>query len=625
LHGRPYSAVRIAVRLIPRVGFWPSLAFGLSLLWNGCQPVLFTLAMGALVGSLPLAAREGLSSPAGQRVLIALAGVAILFVSSRELEPIQSALGDALARRYERLIQRLLLRAASHPSGIAHLEGERIANRLATARGEAGGLPPRYVVYKLVQVVPPYLEAAGSAVLLFGFRWWAPLVMLCGLIVERRWIDRELETVVAGTVDQTAALRRAGYFRDLALQTGFAKELRIFGLSDWVIGRFWNHWKQAMETIWRRRRGHGRIATVAATALTVAYGAVAVGVALAGAHGDVDVGQIAVFLGAAAGMTAIAWTADPEWALRVAAQTVAHAVDLDRELRQQVLPVGHPADGLPRREIRFEAVRFRYLSGKGDVLAGLDLAIPVGSSLAVVGRNGAGKTTLIKLLARLYDPTSGKILVDGIDLVSLDPASWRRRLAVIFQDFARYELPVRDNVGFGSPRTLANDPEAVERALRRAGAEGVVESLPFGLDTVLSRRFRGGSDLSGGQWQRIALARCFMAVEGGASVLVLDEPTASLDARAEAELFERFLEITHGLTTILISHRFSSARHADRIVVIDSGRVVEDGSHDELLGLGGLYATMFALQATRFRDDVEPEHPAGDDFAAGRDTEDDRV
>jgi ATP-binding cassette, subfamily B, bacterial len=202
-------------------------------------------------------------------------------------------------------------------------------------------------------------------------------------------------------------------------------------------------------------------------------------------------------------------------------------------------------------------------------------------------------------LARLYHPSAGRITVDGTDVADLDPAAWRRQLAVIFQDFARYELAAADNVGFGA-LALSDDRAARERAAARAGALGIIEGLPAGWGTPLSRQQPGGADLSGGEWQRVALARALLAVEAGATVLVLDEPTANLDVRAEAELFDRFLELTAGCTTLLVSHRFSTVRRAQRICVLDGGRVAELGSHDELMALGGLYSSFYGLQSARF-------------------------
>jgi len=231
------------------------------------------------------------------------------------------------------------------------------------------------------------------------------------------------------------------------------------------------------------------------------------------------------------------------------------------------------------------------------VLSGFDLAIPAGSSLAIVGVNGAGKTTLAKLLCRLYDPQAGAIEVDGVDLRDLDVESWRARVTAVFQDFIRFELPLRDNVAPGGA-----SEDVIRAALTNAGAANLAD-----LDTVLSRAYPGGTDLSGGQWQRIALARALCAVRGGAGLVLLDEPTAQLDVRGEAEIFDRILAATRRVTTILISHRFSTVRHADRICVLEHGRVVELGSHDELMAQGGRYRTMFELQASRFESDGEPE------------------
>jgi ATP-binding cassette subfamily B protein len=273
-------------------------------------------------------------------------------------------------------------------------------------------------------------------------------------------------------------------------------------------------------------------------------------------------------------------------------------------------------------------VHFGYPSRDRPVFTDLDLTIEAGRSLAVVGLNGAGKTTLTKLLTGLTVPQAGRIRVDGVDLADLDPNSWRRQVAAIFQDFVHYPLPARDNIGFGAVETLADpdrDPPSVldaqdariRAAARRAGAEEILDSLPSGLDTYLSRRHTGGVDLSGGQWQRVALARAMAAVEGGARVLVLDEPTAHLDVRAEADLYDRFLDLTSGLTAIVISHRFSTVRRADRIVVLDGGRIVEDGSHDDLLAANGRYAALFRTQALRYTDDEPAAHrphaPAGSD------------
>ncbi|MEQ1786046.1 MAG: ABC transporter ATP-binding protein, partial [Acidimicrobiales bacterium] len=261
------------------------------------------------------------------------------------------------------------------------------------------------------------------------------------------------------------------------------------------------------------------------------------------------------------------------------------------------LPPGtRPAAGLPASEIRFRDVTFAYpIAPDTPVLQHFDLTIPAGTSLAIVGQNGAGKTTLAKLLCRLYDPQSGTVEIDGVDLRTLDLDEWRERLTAVFQDFIRFELPLRDNVA------PAGAPDAPILAARREAGAADLASL----DTPLAKGYEGGTDLSGGQWQRVALARALCAVELGAGVVLLDEPTAQLDVRGEAEIFERVLAATRHCTTILISHRFSTVRQADRICVLEHGNVVELGTHDELMAAAGRYRTMFDLQAERFAGEAE--------------------
>jgi ABC-type multidrug transport system fused ATPase/permease subunit len=280
------------------------------------------------------------------------------------------------------------------------------------------------------------------------------------------------------------------------------------------------------------------------------------------------------------------------WALDGSAAPVAAVMRLEPEMGPAgALASGTlPADGLPAHELRFRDLSFAYPTTGETVLRDFDLTIPAGSSLAIVGQNGAGKTTLAKLLCRLYDPVSGSIEVDGTDIRDLDLESWRSRVTAVFQDFIRFELPLRENV---APNGAPDD--AIVAALREAGAEGLAS-----LDTILAKGYVDGTDLSGGQWQRIALARALCAVQLGAGVVLLDEPTAQLDVRGEAEIFDRILTATRSCTTILISHRFSTVRHADRICVLEHGRVIELGTHDELMAQRGRYHTMFDLQARRF-------------------------
>jgi ATP-binding cassette subfamily B protein len=308
-------------------------------------------------------------------------------------------------------------------------------------------------------------------------------------------------------------------------------------------------------------------------------------------QGSLPLGAAVVYLQSAIGVSMIAFGGF-SWALDGASAPVAAVLRLESAMRPagELRSGNNQAAAKPAREIRFRDVTFAYPGGS-SVLEHFDLTIPAGSSLAIVGQNGAGKTTLAKLLCRLYDPQSGLIEIDGVDLREFDLASWRSRLTAVFQDFIRLELPLRDNVA------PAGAPDKVIRAaIEAAGAANLAE-----LDTILARGYDGGTDLSGGQWQRIALARALAAVKLGAGVVLLDEPTAQLDVRGESEIFDRLLAATRQCITILISHRFSTVRHADRICVLEHGRVVELGTHDELIALNGRYRTMFDLQAQRFQ------------------------
>ncbi|MBO0685064.1 MAG: ABC transporter ATP-binding protein, partial [Candidatus Dormibacteraeota bacterium] len=394
------------------------------------------------------------------------------------------------------------------------------------------------------------------------------------------------------------------YFRDLALTGGAAKEIRLFGLAGWVVDCFRAEWASAMERIWRDR---GRRRVLSTTVLLVASAANFGAYALLGVdavHGVIGLGALAASLYAVHQVWYVARLTPLEPHIAYGMSAVPAVLELEQTIARQQEPSGRqPAEDAPRAAIEFHNVSFAYPGSSAAVLDRLDLVIPAGRSMAVVGANGAGKTTLVKLLCRLYDPDQGSITVDGSDLEELDAGAWQRRLAAIFQDFTRFELSARENVALGTEGRRAGS-EALERAAARAGVLERVRALPKGWDTPLTRHLDFGADLSGGEWQRIALARALYAVEAGARVLILDEPTASLDVRAEAAFYDRFLELTRGLTTILISHRFSTVRRADLICVLDHGRVAELGSHDELMARGARYASLFTLQSAHFLDDA---------------------
>jgi ABC-type multidrug transport system fused ATPase/permease subunit len=402
------------------------------------------------------------------------------------------------------------------------------------------------------------------------------------------------------TPEVREAQRHAEYAYRLAVDPPAAKELRLFGLQDWVMGRFVSRRTRLHELQYRATRLREKPLAWSLLAVLSANVVVFWAMAQAALSGRIDLEQVVVYAQVAVGVSAIAF-GGLSWALDGAAAPVAAVLRLEPAMAKRgvlfACSEARPASGLPGREIRFRNVTFAYPGGARPVLEGFDLVVPARSSLAIVGQNGAGKTTLAKLLCRLYDPQGGAIEVDGADLRELDVASWRGRLAAVFQDFIRFELPLRDNV---APAGAPDD--TIRAALAEAGASGLAR-----LDTPLARGYDDGTELSGGQWQRVALARALCAVRMGAGLVLLDEPTAQLDVRGEAFVFDRILAATRKVTTILISHRFSTVRHADRICVLEHGRVAELGTHDELMSLGGRYRTMFELQAKRFTADTDEE------------------
>ena len=555
---------------------------------RGVLPAVLAVAMGALVGAA--------ETRAPLRVPLAVFGV--VFVALQVLAPIHLMLGANLGSRTAGWLYDQLTRACVQPPGMGHLENPALASDFTAARDFDQGImgPPLaismdFIAGGLVQ----FLSGVASAAVLFGYAWWAPLV-LAGAWLATHWLLRESAVWHdRNTAPVREAQRHAEYAYRLAVDPPAAKELRLFGLAGWTIERFRARRRLLHDLQYEATRLRERPLLWSALIVLAANAVVFAAIGHDALSGALGLSRLITFSFAAIATSAIAF-GGLSWALDGAAAPAAAVLKLQREMAPAgALPRGsHSAAGMPAREIRFRDVTFTYpataSAAKEPVLSRFDLTIPAGTSLAIVGVNGAGKTTLAKLLCRLYDPQEGAIEIDGVDLRQLDVESWRGRVTAVFQDFIRFELSLRDNVAPGG----ASD-EVIRAALADAGAAQLAD-----LDTVLARGYPGGTDLSGGQWQRVALARALCAVRRGAGLILLDEPTAQLDVRGEAEIFERVLAATRRTTTILISHRFSTVRHADRICVLEHGRVVELGSHDELLALGGRYRTMFELQASRF-------------------------
>ena len=579
-------------------GVLPNAALGLAIAWwfalllRGGLPAAFAIAMGVLLGALQRG--DPLNGP--------LALVGAIFVLLQVLGPIHQALSANLGDRTAAWLYDKLTEACVRPPGMGHLEDPRLTSDLTVARDFDLGMTGPPLTISMDFIASGMVEMIGGiacAVILFRYAWWAPIV-LAGAWVATHWFLRESAVWRdRNTEEVRSAQRDADYAYRLAVDPPASKELRLFGLVGWTIERFIARRTLLHELQYAATRLRER--PLIWSLLLVVSANVAVFWALAGgaANRRISLGEAVVYMQSAVGVSMIAFGGF-SWALDGAAAPVAAVLRLEPAMRPAgALRSGNRPAGTNRaHEIRLRDVTFAYPTGGGaPVLEHFDLTIPVGSSLAIVGQNGAGKTTIAKLLCRLYDPQSGRIEIDGTDLRELDLASWRARIAAVFQDFIRLELPLRDNVApAGAPDDI------VRAALESAGAANLAA-----LDTVLARGYDGGTDLSGGQWQRVALARAVSAVKLGAGVVLLDEPTAQLDVRGEAEIFDRLLAATRHCTTILISHRFSTVRHADRICVLEHGRVIELGTHDELIADGGRYRTMFNLQAERFNVPTDEE------------------
>jgi ABC-type bacteriocin/lantibiotic exporter with double-glycine peptidase domain len=553
------------------------------LVLRGVLPAVFAVAMGALVGAVENGAALG-------RPLAVAGGV---FVLLQILAPIHQAASANLGERTAAWLYDRLTEATVTPEGMGHLEDPSLASDLTVARDFDLGMtgPPLSISMDFIaDGLVGMMSGLACALLLLSYAWWAPL-LLAGAWLSTHWFLRESAIWRdRNTPEVRGAHQHSDYTYRLAVDPPAAKELRLFGLAGWTLDRFLDLRTRLHKLQYEATRLREKPLLWSLLLVTAANVLVFWSLGRSAAEGSLSLGNLVVFAQAAVGTSLIAF-GGLNWALDGSAAPVAAVLRLEPAMNAKgALPSGDvSADGAPVREIRFRDLTFAYAGGP-PVLEHLDLTIPAGTSLAIVGQNGAGKTTLAKLLCRLYDPRSGAIQVDGVDLRAYSIPSWRRRLAAVFQDFTRFELPLRDNVApAGAPDSV------VQAALTAAGAANLAE-----LDTVLSRAYQGGTDLSGGQWQRVALARALCAVELGAGVVLLDEPTAQLDVRGESEIFERILKATRHCTTILISHRFSTVRQADRICVLEHGRVVELGTHEELMTLGGRYRTMFDLQAQRF-------------------------
>jgi ATP-binding cassette subfamily B protein len=535
------------------------------------------------------------SSPLASRwVVVELGLVAAQSLVQRGLSLTRSMLGARLSLDVNAMILEKALTL-----DLRHFEDPEFYDQLTRARREASSRPIS-VVSETFQLLQNTLTLAGYAVLLVRFSGLAVLGLVLAAIPATISEMRFSHAAFRLRNWRSPEARKLNYLEYVLANDDHAKEVKLFGLGPSLLGRY----KSMGEEFYRedqklavKRAGYGFLLSLIATS---AYYGCYVVVAVAAASGGMSLGDMTLYIMAfrqgqqafQSILTAVGGMYEDNLYMSNLFKYLAISTGDQPPPSEPLLVASSETSG-----IRFEGVGYRYPGQQEWALSDVNLTIPKGQSIALVGPNGAGKTTLIKLLTRLYEPTTGSIFLDGRNLRDWSKEELHARIGVIFQDFNQYQFSARENIGVGSI-DHATDDSRVRRAVAQAGAEPVIDDLPKGLDTPLGRWFHEGVELSGGQWQKLALARAFM--RESADILVLDEPTASLDAEAEHAVFERFRKLARGRTTLLISHRFSTVRMADRILVFDKGRIIEEGTHADLVAKGARYARLFSLQASGY-------------------------
>ncbi|OUJ73132.1 ABC transporter ATP-binding protein [Hymenobacter crusticola] len=580
----------------------PSLTLGnvgLRLLRAALPPAMFYVGQLILDGIIGLArAPHTVGQPSLTPIISLVAlefGLAILSDAlGRAVALLDSLLGDLFANRSS---VRLMEHAAR--LDLDQFEDSVFYDKLERARRQT--LSRTVLMAQVLSQAQDFITMALLAVGLVAFNPWLLLLLLIAVIPafwgESHFNERSYSLVHSWTPER----RELDYLRQTGASDETAKEIKIFGLSDFLIDRFRTlsdqFYQQNKSLVVRRASWGTFFAAIGATGYYAAY----VYIITDAVRGQISVGQLTFLASSFRQMRSLL-----EGILSRFSSVAEGALYLQdffdffhmqpRIARDETRPV-RPFPRPIRQGFTFDNVGFKYNNAEKWAIRHLNFTLEAGEKLALVGENGAGKTTLVKLLSRLYDPTEGRILLDGYDLREYDPAELRQEIGVIFQDFVRFQLTAGQNLAVGRIEEKTNQAR-IQSAAAQSLADTVVKKLPGGYEQMIGRRFAGGVDLSGGEWQKIALGRAYMR---DAQLLILDEPTAALDARAEHEVFQRFADLTAGKTAVLISHRFSTVRMADRILVIEHGEFVEIGSHAELLARGGRYAELFQLQAAGYR------------------------
>jgi ATP-binding cassette, subfamily B, bacterial len=585
---------RRAVELVWSTSRNLTLALGVLTIIAGVLPASVAFVGSRIVDSVVAAMRSGGSDASRVLEFVLLEGilVATIAAAQRGISFCQSLLRAQLGQRVNVMILEKALTLE-----LQHFEDSEFYDKLTRARREASSRPLSLVM-RTFGLVQNGISLVSYGTLLAHFSPWAVAVLLlAGLpafVAEAKFSGDAFRLFRWRSPETRMQL----YLETVLAREDHAKEVKLYGLGQRLLQRYRDIFGRIYEedralTIQRDAWGFG-LGLIGTGALYGAY----VWIALSAVHGAITLGQMTMYLmlfrqgqsAVSAMLSALGGLYEDNLYLSTLYEYLETAVPASRGA---ALYGPHPEDG-----VRFEDVSFRYPGAEQPALEHVSLHLKPGASLALVGENGSGKTTLIKLLTRLYQPTSGRIVLDGQDLAEWEEGALRQRVGVIFQDFARYQMLVGENVGAGDERYF-EDEQRWREAAEKGRASEFIETLPTGYQTQLGKWFKNGRELSGGQWQKIALSRAFMRTR--ADILVLDEPTAAMDAQAEAEVFQHFRQLARERITILISHRFSTVRMADQIAVLDRGRIVEQGSHEELMKLNGSYAHLFTLQARGYR------------------------
>ncbi len=583
----------------------PAVAYiALLVLWSlvpVMQVWLLKWLIDLLSALLPLAGRH--TSMLDGRLLIVLAVLYLLtLLLPGGLQPLQDGLAATIKERAVAEVDRRIMLASARLVDLQRIEAPSFHDEVKLIRQCSYEVPQ---MLGMLSIGPGTMLTLGGLLLLLAhIHPVLPLALLLVGIPYLRARRRLEEEKYRSMADYSRVAREMEYYTRLALEPAVAHEVRVFGLGDFLLQRFRQRRDKAMAE-GQRLRLHEFVQTFAFSGMmALVLAAAFTYTVLQVSAGQLQLGDIALYLGAVVQAQDCAMVLGNFFASL-------HRLQLHLRSLFDFLDGARPAIALPpegqgspaptqfKEGVELRDVHFRYPGGSQDVavLQGVNARLPTGKVTALVGVNGAGKSTLVKLLTRMYDPTSGLILLDGSSLAHYELASLRSRMAVVYQDFARFALTLRENIAVGDLQTEP-DIQRIEQAARWSGADQVVAKLPEGYATELTRRFEGGVELSGGEWQKVALARSFLR---DAALVILDEPASALDADAEYQLFQHFRELIAGKTALLISHRLSTVRMADQILVLDGGRIVEAGSHAELIVKGGHYASLYQMQAGRYR------------------------